>query len=169
MDSHTLGSSIGFQFPCHFCLYPHHWRTRSFYNFFLGYDWKLPKFYKQRVLSTLLIQEYGVFLQEKIYKSLHILERNKKKRKNNDIYFADYQSTICTCNMYCYSQLKRLWSCLLRPSKKKEGEGGVYCHFVSQFYLCLLLSRLGKNVTATFYFILLLFFKLMTDIVLGKN
>lgn len=38
MDSHTLGSSTGFQFPCHFCLYPHHQRMKSFYNSFLGYD-----------------------------------------------------------------------------------------------------------------------------------
>lgn len=95
---------------------------KCFYNFFLGYDWKLPTFYKQRVLSTLLIQECGVSLQKKIYKSLHILERNKKKRKNKDIYFSDYQSTMCTCNVYCYSQLKRLWACLLRCSK--EGGGG---------------------------------------------
>ena len=126
---------------------------KSFYNFFLGYDWKLPTFYKQRVLSILLIQECGVSLQKKIYKSLHILERNKKKRKNKDISFSDYQSTMRTCNMYCYSQLKRLWACLLRRSKEGGGGGGVYCCFVRQFWDCLSQSRLGKNVTATFYFI----------------
>ena len=94
-------------------------------------------FYKQRVLSTLLIQECGVSLQKKIYKSLHILEGNKKKRKNKE-YFSDYQSTMYTCNVYCYSQLKRLWAYLLRRSKEGGGGGGyTVALFVNSKTACL--------------------------------